>query len=115
MNESLKPGQTAITDYFDIDNVSETIEMNSVLRTRINDIRGQPKESSVTPLLQRLFENAQHNGSTKSKHANRHDMVVKQFAAALLILTGKSGYELLQANLGKIEIGIYLPIMFYSS
>ena len=34
------------------------------------------------------------------KKSNRHDGTVKKFALALLILTGKAGYELLQKNLG---------------
>ena len=51
----------------------------------------------MTPLLQRIYENAEKNTRKKS---NRHDAVVKKFALALLILTGKAGYELLQKNLG---------------
>ena len=34
------------------------------------------------------------------KKSNRHDMTVKKFGLALLIMTGKAGYELLQRNLG---------------
>ena len=100
MKDGLKPGQREMTDYFEMDKVCHTIDDNIGIKTKINDIYGQPRGSSVAPLLQRLFDNAQNNTS-KSKHANRHDRVVKQFAAALLILTGKSGYELLQSNLGK--------------
>ena len=57
------------------------------------------KDLNVAPLLQRLFDNAKNNFKP-SKQAIRHDNVVKQFAVSLLILTGKSGYELLQSNLG---------------
>ena len=54
---------------------------------------------SVTPLLQRIFENAQNN-SGSSKQGYRHDLIVKKFGAALYCLVGKSGFDLLQTNLG---------------
>ena len=57
------------------------------------------EEINVTPLLQRIFENAQNN-SGGSKHGFRHDLIVKKFGAALYCLVGRSGFELLQTNLG---------------
>ena len=53
---------------------------------------------NVQPLLQTLFDNAVKNGV--SQKGNRHNDVVKKFAAALFCLVGRSGYELLQTNLG---------------
>ena len=54
---------------------------------------------SITPLLQRIFENAQNN-SGNSKQGYRHDLIVKKFGAALYCLVGKSGFDLLHKNLG---------------
>ena len=54
---------------------------------------------SVTPLLQRIFENAQNN-SGSSKQGYHHDLIVKKFGAALYCSVGKSGFDLLQTNLG---------------
>lgn len=51
----------------------------------------------MAPLLLRIYENAKKNSR---KNSNRHDLTVKNFSLALLILTGKAGYELLQRNLG---------------
>ena len=50
--------------------------------------------------MQRLFENAKTNSILNNKHGYRHDNVIKRFAASLFCLVGKSGYELLLANLG---------------
>ena len=71
--------------------------MNPSIRTDINRLFGRKEETSVAPLLQRIYENALKNTHNKS---NRHDGVVKRFSLALLILIGKAGYELLQKNLG---------------
>ena len=66
----------------------------------INLNLGRAKEVHVKPLLRRLFENAEKNNEKKSKHGYRHEKIVKDFAAALYCLIGRSGYELLQTNLG---------------
>ena len=67
------------------------------MRHSINMLVGKKDDDKVAPLLRRIYENAKKNSDLKS---NRHDDVVKKFALSLLILTGKSGYELLEKNLG---------------
>ena len=52
----------------------------------------------MAPLLKKLYENACKN--TSNSRGNRHDETVLQFAASLYCLIGKSGYEMLQSNLG---------------
>ena len=74
----------------------EYAETNVSVRTNINRICGRDENEGVAPLLLRIYENAKNNVHKKS---NRHDHTVKKFALALLILTGKAGYELLQKNL----------------
>ena len=98
MKDAIKPGQTYITNYFDVEKLRNSIEENYEIRSNINEVCGKPKDSNVAPLLQRLFDNAKNNFKP-SKQAIRHDNVVKLFAVSLL-LTGTSGYELLQSNLG---------------
>lgn len=112
MKDSLKSGQTSITTFFDFKMLCQSIENDIDMRERINDFCGKAKESSVAPLLQRLFDNARNNGCAGSKHANRHDLIIKQFAAALVILIGKSGYDLLQANLGQYYL-IFFTTIFH--
>ena len=92
-----QPGQTSIIDYFDISSVCKYAETNTSIRTVINRTCGRDANEGVAPLLFRIYENAKKNSQKKS---NRHDLTVKKFALALLILTGKAGYELLQRNLG---------------
>ena len=70
------------------------------MRETINLNLGRKKEVDVKPLLRRLFENAEKNNEKKSKRGYRHEKIVKDFAAALYCLSGRSGYELLQTNLG---------------
>ena len=53
----------------------------------------------MKPLLKRIFENA-HKNSSGSIHGFRHDIIVKRFGGALYCLVGRSGYDLLQSNLG---------------
>ena len=91
-----RPGQTSILDYFDINLLCKYVEVNTSIRTDINKFCGRGEEMCVAPLLQRIYENAKNNTQKKS---NRHDVAVKKFALALLILTGKAGYELLQRTL----------------
>ena len=89
--------QSHITDYFDTELIYDIIETNSVIKNTINRICGKPVSSSVTPLLQRIYDNARNN-TKLSKNGNRHDELVKKFSLSLMILTGKSGYDLLQKN-----------------
>ena len=70
------------------------------MKENINVACGRAKEATVKPLLRRLLENAKKNNEDRAKRGYRHDMVIKDFAAALFCLIGRSGYELLQANLG---------------
>ena len=65
----------------------------------MNSSCGRATDANVAPLLKKLFDNAQNNSSA-SKKGYRHDTTIKLFAVSLLILTGKSGYEFLQSNLG---------------
>ena len=73
MMDAIKPGQRAITDYFNFEKICNTIEENVGIRARMNDTCGRPSESNVAPLLQRIYENAQKNVSS-SKHGNGHDI-----------------------------------------
>lgn len=85
-----------MTDYFNIESVCEHAENNIDVRTNINKLCGRDENEGVAPLLLKIYENAKNNAK---KVSNRHNQTVKKFALALLILTGKSGYELLQKNL----------------
>lgn len=102
IKEGTKPGQSVITDYFDVQKICDFIESNNEIRTQINKNCGKSLESNISPLLQRLYNNAKTNISAR-KQGNRHDLVVKQFGIAMLILAGKSTYEFIQANFGKRE------------
>ena len=93
--------QTFITDFFDISSVYNIIDENECMRTDVNNVCGVDDPTiSVAPIMQRLYENALANAANKSKKANRHDVVIKKFAASLFCIIGKSGYELLSKNLG---------------
>lgn len=100
LKEGTKPDQRAIIDYFDLKKVYDFVERNDNIKTKINRHCGRSKDSDISPLLERLYNNAKTNISA-TKQGNRHDFVVKQFGIAMLILAGKSTYEFLQANLGK--------------
>ena len=103
LKEGTKPGQSVITDFFNLKTVCKFIESNNEIKEKINEQCGRPKQASVSPLLERLYQNANSNMSAK-KQGNRHDFVVKQFGISLLILAGKSTYEFIQANLGKYSV-----------
>ena len=91
-----------ITQFFDVvDRVTVAVSGDESLREEININVGQSKDADVASLLKKLFDNALNN-SQNPKGGNRHDLVVKQFAATLLILMGKSSYEFLQSNLGMV-------------
>ena len=70
------------------------------MKESINISCGREREATVKPLLRRLFQNAEKNNEDRCKRGYRHDKIVKDFAAALFCLIGRSGYELLQTNLG---------------
>ena len=96
LKEGTKPDQSVITDFFDLKTVCDFID----IREKINEQSGRSKDSSIAPLLERLYQNAISNSSAKQQ-GNRHEFIVKQFGISLLILSGKSIYKFIQTNLGK--------------
>ena len=71
------------------------------IESEVKDLCGKEStdKMSITPLLQRIFENAKNN-SGSSKQVYRHDLIVKKFGTALYCLVGKGGFNLLHKNLG---------------
>lgn len=61
---------------------------------------GREPETTVVPLLQRLYRHSESN-SRRSKKGFRYDDVVKRFAVAVYILNGSSGYDLIRSNFSK--------------
>ena len=55
------PGQTTITDYFEIDNISAFVDRNVEMKGSINVACGREKEATVKPLLRKLLQNAEKN------------------------------------------------------
>ena len=92
-------GQSHVTDYFDVSKFSQDADSNIEVRSEINCAVGRDPEGTVALLLLRLYKNAEAN-ARKSKQGYRYDDVVKNFAVALYIINGTSGYELLRYNLG---------------
>ena len=70
------------------------------MKVSLNVACGREKEATVKPLLRKLLQNAEKNNEDIAKRGYRHDPIIKNFACALYCLIGKSGYELLQINLG---------------
>lgn len=93
-------GQTKITDYVDINTLSDEIDDNEIIRENVNQQCGQEKSSSVAPILKKLLANAEQNSDRTSIKGHRHDNVVKKFASALFCLIGKASHEMLQSNFG---------------
>ncbi len=91
------PGQTRLKNYFET--LADLIDNNENTRIPINSIIGADKTSSVKPILRKMLENAEQNGSKKSAKGFRHDDVIRKFASSLYCLNGKAGYEMLQKNL----------------
>ena len=89
-----------ITEYFDFERFTQSIDEDETLRTEINKTVGHNSYETVAPLLRRLYNNAQSNSKNATKQGHRHDEVVKKFAASLLCLIGSGGCEMLQCNFG---------------
>ena len=100
LKESLKSGQTKITEYFDVEHLSSSIDDVVFIRKTVNQSIGQGETVSVKPILQLLYSNALKNTSKKSKNACRHDKSIKMFGAYLFCLIGRAGYEFLLENMG---------------
>ena len=94
------PGQTLITDFFDIKSLTNAIDSNEIVRNCLNDSCGKERSLTVRPILQRLIENAEVNACKSSLNSYRHNEKITKFASSLYCLIGKSSYELLQVNLG---------------
>uniref|UniRef100_A0A7M5X9S7 Uncharacterized protein n=2 Tax=Clytia hemisphaerica TaxID=252671 RepID=A0A7M5X9S7_9CNID len=88
-----------ITNYFDIDNLSERVDSIDEIRAHVNRSIGTEETRSIAPLLKRLYENAVKNAKSEAK-GHRHDTLIKQFASSLVCLIGPAGYEMIQANFG---------------
>lgn len=110
MKASSAPGQTKITEFFDIDNLSSDIDNVSFIRQKVNKAFEAEKDLSVKPILKLLFENAVKNSNIMSKSGYRHNESIKMFGAYLFCLIGRAGYDFLLANLG---VGLpSLPTVF---
>ena len=59
IKSAVHPGQTSILDYFDVQAVYDYIEETVSIRTEINRFCGRDDSDRVSPLLQRIYENAQ--------------------------------------------------------
>ena len=94
------PGQTKITEYFDIVALTQKIDECTTFRETINEICGVDKEMTVQPILAKMMQNAEQNSKKTSKAGYRHDSTILKFASSLFCLMGKASYELLQVNLG---------------
>ena len=89
----------AITDFFKYEQFRNAVSIaEPVIANHIRSLQSPNQPVQVEPMLQILFDNAVKNGL--SDKGNRHINAVKKFAAALYCLVGRSGYELLHANLG---------------
>ena len=95
-----EPGQTKITDYFDIDNLSSSIDSVDFIRDKVNKTFGIDENVTVQPILKLLYSNAIKNNNVTSKSGIRHDHTIKMFGAYLFCLIGRAGYEFLIANIG---------------
>ena len=100
LKDSVKQGQTKITEYFDVEQLTSTIDDIVFIRKKVNETIGENEDVSVKPILKLLYSNALKNTSKTSKHACRHDRSVKMFAAYLFCLIGRAGYEFLLENVG---------------
>ena len=99
MKAASSTGQTTITDFFSYEQFHHAVvQAESVIETHMRALQHVKQPVQVQPLLQMLFDNAVKNGM--SDNGNRHNGVVKKFGAALYCLIGRSGYELIQQNLG---------------
>ena len=107
---SSAPGQTKITEFFDIDNLSSAIDGVSFIREKVNETFEVGKDLSVKPILKLLYANAIKNSNIMSKSGYRHIKSIKMFGAYLFCLIGRAGYDFLLANLG---VGLpSLPTVF---
>ena len=127
MKTGLAPNESIITDFHDLSSIVLVIDSNVTIHTEVNNSISREPEKSVAPILEqlystaeknskndamesnddfvasimkKLYENAKNNASKKSKYGIRHDSIIKNFAASLYCLIGKSGYEMLVTNLG---------------
>ena len=90
-----------VTDFFDIDTFLAEVDNNQEIRLQINKSVGNLNENiSISPLLQKLYANAQSNAKRHSPQGHRHNETIKKFAGSLLCLIGSAGYDMLQANFG---------------
>ena len=62
---AVRPGQTSILDYFDVQAVYDYIEETVSIRTEIYRFCGRDDSDRAAPLLQRIYENAQKNSQMK--------------------------------------------------
>ena len=97
---STKPGQTKITEFFDINKLTSSIDDVVFLRKKVNESIGAEENLTVQPILKLLYANAMKNAKVTSKSGSRHENTVKMFAAYLFCLIGRAGYEFLLANVG---------------
>ena len=80
-----------MNDFFDAENVINYVDNDMIMKETLNYNLGREKHMEVKRLLRRLFQNAEKNHEMKSKQGYRHDKIIKDFAAALYCLIGRSG------------------------
>ena len=99
------PGQTRITDYFQILNdIEKLLQTNSKLSdlvqqySKVQSTAVVNHNVSFTPILRQLILNAEKNVESLSNH-RRHSEILKKFATALLIYVGPLSYEFIHSNM----------------
>ncbi|KAK3920118.1 E3 SUMO-protein ligase ZBED1 [Frankliniella fusca] len=98
------PGQSLITNYFQILNEIEVTlksneEMIKILKARCKELELEiESDGDVSNLLKLLLDSAQKNSLGKN-HGQRYDEDIQLLAAYLFIVGGRMLYEFLQTNL----------------
>lgn len=100
LRASMEPDQTKITEFFDIDTFSSSVNDIVFIRKKVNETLGAEEDMTIAPMLKLLYSNALNNAKVKSKSGCRHEDPVKMFAAYMFCLIGKAGYEFIQSNVG---------------
>ena len=81
-----------VTEFFDIDTFLAEVDNNHEIRLQINKSIGNLNQNfKISPLLQKLYTNAQSNARRNSPQGHRHNETIRQFAGSLLCLIAVQG------------------------